>query len=56
MRIENPELEALLTAMPLHERRIAELFAQALGEEHGLEVIKRRIAGKGKEDDLQKKF
>ncbi|HPL63904.1 MAG: hypothetical protein PHG91_09790 [Syntrophales bacterium] len=54
MRIENPELEALLTAMPLHERRIAELFAQALGEDHVLAVIKHRLAKKDKEGEQPK--
>ncbi len=41
MRIENPELQALLEEMSADERRIAELFAQALGENHVLNSIKR---------------
>ncbi|MFB3925466.1 MAG: hypothetical protein ACE14T_05375 [Syntrophales bacterium] len=43
--IKNAELEKLLREMPDHERRIAELFVQALGEEHVLECIKRQKDG-----------
>ena len=40
-QIENPELRNLLSKLSEEERRLAELFAQALGEEHVLECIKR---------------
>jgi len=41
MPIEDPELKSLLKAMPEDERRIAELFAQALGEDHVLNCLRR---------------
>ena len=41
MQIEDPELESLLKSMPEDERRIAELFANVLGESHVLNCIKK---------------
>jgi hypothetical protein len=41
MQIENPELKSLLKSMPEDERRIAELFAQAMGESHVLNCLKK---------------
>ncbi len=40
--IRNPELAGMLREMTEHEKRIAELFIHALGEEHVLECIKRQ--------------
>jgi len=41
MQIKNPELKELMDKLADDERRIAELFAQALGEDHVLNTIKK---------------
>ena len=40
MQIKNPELKELMDKLADDERRIAELFAQALGEDHVLNTNK----------------
>ncbi len=41
MQIKNLELRDLLLKLSEEQRRLAELFAQALGEDHVLDCIKR---------------